>query len=262
MTAWNEMPFPRVIAERVGTEPFTADAVGRSDSAVLLFGDQVLKIGKTSEVSENEYEILKFLDGKLRAPRVLAFARENGFDYLLMTRLDGKMAFDTGLEPETVSARLAEGLRILREVDISACPKTRNFQSVLREAKKRLDTGCLDGIQPKTEDFSDFESLYAYLLDNIPQEKLAFSHGDYCLPNVFFSEDGEIGFLDLGSAGVADRDYDVFMCLWSMRYNFVTLGGMDEERFGKCKSAFFEALGESENEEKLRYHALVDEFFI
>ena len=84
---------------------------------------------------------------------------------------------------------------------------------------------------------------------------------DYCLPNVFLSGD-ELGFLDLGSAGIMDKDYDVFMCLWSMRYNFVTLGGMDEERFEKCKRIFFDALGEPENEEKLRFHGLLDEFFV
>ena len=86
-------------------------------------------------------------------------------------------------------------------------------------------------------------------------------HGDYCLPNVFLSDDG-IGFLDLGSAGVMDKDYDVFMCLWSMRYNFVTLGGMSEERFEACKRCFFDVLGEPENEEKLRFHRLLDEFFV
>ena len=261
MTAWQDYSFPRVIAEKTAGEAFETDSVGRSDSAVLLFADKALKIEKTSSVSDNEYAILQWLDGGLRAPRVLAFARENGFNYLLMTRLEGKMAFASDMTPEEISARLAEGLKLLRSTDISDCPCRRTFFSALKEAKKRMDDGELKALSPQTEEFPDFESLYAYLEANIPEEEPVFSHGDYCLPNVFLSDDG-IGFLDLGSAGVMDKDYDVFMCLWSMRYNFVTLGGMSEERFAVCKSVFFEALGESENEEKLRFHRLLDEFFV
>ena len=261
MTAWQDYSFPRVIAEKTAGEAFETDSVGRSDSAVLLFADKALKIEKTSSVSDNEYAILQWLDGGLRAPRVLAFARENGFNYLLMTRLEGKMAFASDMTPEEISARLAEGLKLLRSTDISDCPCRRTFFSALKEAKKRMDDGELKALSPQTEEFPDFESLYAYLEANIPEEEPVFSHGDYCLPNVFLSDDG-IGFLDLGSAGVMDKDYDVFMCLWSMRYNFVTLGGMSEERFEVCKRCFFEALGEAEKEEKLRFHRLLDEFFV
>ncbi len=261
MTAWSERPFPRVIAEKTMDAPFETDAVGRSDSAVLLYEDKVLKIEKTSDVSECERAILTWLDGKLRAPRVLAFARENGFNYLLMTRLSGKMAFEADMEPEEISAMLAEGLKLLRGTDITDCPRVRSFRSVLAHAKRRMDEGELNGLSPQTDEFADFESLYEYLCAHIPSETPVFSHGDYCLPNVFFDGD-EIGFLDLGSAGVMDKDYDVFMCLWSMRYNFVTLGGMDEARFERCRERFFEALGETENEEKLRYHRLLDEFFV
>ena len=261
MTAWSDYPFPHVIAEKTGEAPFETDAIGRSDSAVLLYSDKVLKIERTSDVSDNEYAILTWLDGKLRAPRVLAFARENGLNYLLMERLGGKMAFEAGIEPEAVSARLAEGLKLLRRTDISDCPSGKDLRTVLDLAKARMDNGELKGLSPQTDEFADFASLYDYLRAHVPQETPVFSHGDYCLPNVFFDGD-EIGFLDLGSAGVMDRDYDVFMCLWSMRYNFVTLGGMSEERFEVCKKIFFEALGEPENEEKLRFHRLLDEFFV
>ena len=255
------MPLPREIAAQIGAERFETDAIGRSDSSVLLFSDKVLKIEKTSAVSDNEHAVLRWLDGKLRAPRVLAFAKENGFNYLLMTRLDGKMSFAAEMSPEEISAKLAEGILLLRSTDITDCPSKKDFAAILRAAKKRMESGALKGLSPQTDAFDTFESLYAYLETHIPTEVPVFSHGDYCLPNVFLSEDG-IGFLDLGSAGVMDRDYDVFMCLWSMRYNFVTLGGMTEERFTACKRAFFNALGESENEEKLRFHGLLDEFFV
>ena len=261
MTDWQKNGIPHEIASKIGEEPFAVDTIGRSDSSVLLFSDKVLKIEKTSAVSDHEYAILRWLDGKLRAPRVLGFARENGFNYLLMTRLSGVMACGTEKTPEEVSAILARGILLLRDTDVTDCPNIRDFRTVLAQAKARLDGGELRDLRPQTEEFSDFDALYGYLTEHVPEETLVFSHGDYCLPNVFLSEDG-IGFLDLGSACVADKDTDVFMCLWSMRYNFVTLGGMDEARFARCKQVFFEALGESENGEKLRFHRLLDEFFV
>lgn len=261
MKSWRDYGFPPVIADRLGEESYQTDSIGRSDAAVLLFSDKVLKIGKTSAVSDYEYAVLKWIDGRLRAPRILSFVRANGFNYLLMTRLSGEMACETKMSPEEVAEDLARGIRVLRSVDITDCPQTRGFREALAEARMRLIGGELDGLRPQTEEFSDFESLYEYLSTNIPEETLVFSHGDYCLPNVFLSDEG-IGFLDLGSAGVMDKDYDVFMCLWSMRYNFVTIGGMDEVRFEKCRQIFFETLGETENREKIRFHRLLDEFFI
>ena len=262
MTAWQDYSFPRVIAEKTAGEAFETDSVGRSDSAVLLFADKALKIEKTSSVSDNEYAILQWLDGGLRAPRVLAFARENGFNYLLMTRLEGKMAFASDMTPEEISARLAEGLKLLRSTDISDCPCRRTFFSALKEAKKRMDDGELKALSPQTEEFPDFESLYAYLEANIPEEEPVFSHGDYCLPNVFLSDEEPCGFLDLGNAGIADKWYDIHMFLWSLWYNFCELGGMSEDDFASCKTLFFEALSLEPNAEKLRYHALMDEFFM
>ena len=261
MKEWTKVGFPLVIAEKIGNEPFSADGIGRSDSSVLLFSDKVLKIEKTSAVSDNEYAVLRWLDGKLRAPRILGFARADGFNYLLMTRLSGEMACRTEKTPEEVSALLARGILLLRNTDVADCPKIRDFRTMLAEAKARLDKGELSDLRPQEAEFADFEGLYTYLAEHIPEETPVFSHGDYCLPNVFLSEDG-IGFLDLGSACVMDQDTDVFMCLWSMRYNFVTLGGMDEARFARCKQIFFEALGEGENGEKLRFHRLLDEFFV
>ena len=253
---------PSTVAERIGDEPFQTDDIGRSDSAVLLFSDKVLKIEKTSDMSDNEYEILRFLEGKLRAPRVLGFARENGFNYLLMSRLEGDMACRTDRTPEEVSEALARGIRLLRGTDISGCPRTRSFSDTLAETKKRMDDGALRGLSPQAKEFENFECLYDYLAAHVPDESPVFSHGDYCLPNVFLSEEGVCGFVDLGRAGVSDRYEDIYMCLWSMRYNFVTLGDMEESRFSECERIFFEALGMERDGEKLRFYELLDEFWI
>ena len=256
----NGIAIPSSIFRHLKNEDFHTDDIGRSDSSVLVFSDRVLKIEKTSELSDGEYQILLWLEGKLPCPRVIAFARENGFNYLLMTRLQGKMACRCDFPEEEVSRMLAEGLRMLWKTDISDCPVRRDWSSKLAEAEMKVKSGALQGVAPNNTEFPDFESQLVYLRECKPKEEFVFSHGDYCLPNVFLSQEGVCGFLDLGRAGIADIYEDIYMCLWSMRYNFVTLGGMKEERFLKCKEIFFHALGMKEDFEKLRLYALMDEF--
>ena len=262
MKANNEITFPQSIAERLGNETFRTDDIGRSDSSVLVFSDCVLKIEKTSELSDTEHEMLLWMDGKLPAPRVIAFERENGFNYLLMTKQHGKMACNCGLSEEEVSRLLAKGLKMLWETKISDCPKKRTLLSMLAETEQKIKDGSLQGLTPVHKEFSDFESVFAYLSQNIPQEDPVFSHGDYCLPNVFLDENGVCSFLDLGRAGISDRYEDIYMCLWSMRYNFVTLGNMEESRFSRCENIFFEELGIEKDLKKLYFFELLDEFWI
>ena len=250
---------PSVIEEKINGKSYQQEDIGRSGSTVLIFDDMVLKIEKTCPAADNEYKILSWLDGKLQAPRVIAFARDGENNYLLMTRLSGVMACEMGQDRATVVRGLAKGLLTLWRVDISDCPLLWDVDAKLALAKERMAT--LSG-KPENASFSDYASLYAYLSENRPTEELVFSHGDYCLPNVFLSGKEPCGFLDLGCAGIADKWYDIHMCLWSLWYNFCELGGMSAEEFASCRALFFEALSLEPNEEKLRYHALLDEFFM
>ncbi|MBQ9747410.1 MAG: aminoglycoside 3'-phosphotransferase [Clostridia bacterium] len=253
------MTLPNEIARIVGDRPYRAEDIGRSGSCVLMFEDMVLKIGTADEAAENECRILRWLDGKLAVPRVLSCVREDGRLYLLMTRLVGRMACDaTLLHAEAVSG-LARGLRALWRVEISDCPVSHTTAERLAAARERLASGKLDGLTPSTG--GSFAALLAWLEANCPTEEPVFSHGDYCLPNVFLCEGDAVAFLDLGYAGVSDRWYDIMMCLWSLRYNFCELGGMGDEEFEAYRALFFRELGLDANEEKLRYHALLDEFF-
>ena len=252
---------PQSIADMVGGTSYYLDNIGRSDSKVLLFEDRVLKIEKITENACREYRILSFLQGKLPVPEILAREEADGYQYLLMTKLRGNMACADGYDPKTVTIGLANGLKRLWQVDVTDCPERHTIDDKLTEAKKRLDTGYFQGKRPDAENFEDFEALYAYLSQNRPEETLVFSHGDYCLPNVFLDGESAIGFLDLGYGGIADLWYDIMMCLWSMRYNFCEFFGMPEEEFSEYKHLLLEHLDLAEDAEKLRYHQLLDLFF-
>lgn len=256
---------PPAIARLTQDKPYQTDEIGRSGSEVRIYDDMVLKIEKGSERSEEEYRIMTWLCGKLPVPRVLAFEKTADEQYLLMSRLRGVMAFDASLaDKKMVAKRLAEGLLSFWALDISDCPVYNGLDGKLKRAKARLDAGLLTHQPDGTEaclGFTTLDALYAYLDENRPTEELVFSHGDYCLPNVFLADGRLCGFLDLGQAGVADRWSDITDCLWSMTYNFRELGGMSEEALAECKEVFFETLGVEHDVKKTKYYDLLNEFF-
>ncbi len=249
-----EQTVPIEIEAIIRGKSYTKEEIGRSGAEILMFPDMVLKIEKTSETADNEYRTLLWLAGKLPAPRVLAFAKEGGMNYLLMTRLQGEMACAEGYEPETVVRGLANGLRSLWQMDITDCPASFSPEKELKMLKTYRESGGKDG------------EILA-LLDEIlsltpPSRELFFTHGDFCLPNIFL-KDGEVaGYLDLGNAGIAEKWYDIATCLWSLSYNFKELGGMGDTEFQRMRALFFEELGMEPDEEKLRFYNLLDEIMM
>ena len=259
---------PKEIYDFIKDQPYETDGIGESGSTVLLFENMVLKIEKTSAQSDNELSVMQWLSGKLPVPKVIAFAQENGYNYLLMSRLSGEMSCsDQNLQSveDTVIA-LADGIKMLWSVDISNCPYINNLDVKLKNAKYNIENNLVD-----TDDFNedtlgeggfkDVSELYDFLLNNRPEEDLVLSHGDYCLPNIFLKDGKVSGFLDLGKTGIADRWQDIALCVRSLKYNICDWFGLDEKAYKKCKALFYSRLGIEEDAEKLRYYILLDELF-
>jgi aminoglycoside phosphotransferase len=82
---------------------------------VICFDDMVLKIEKHQEESDNEHIMMAWLADKLPVPKVLCTEKENGINYLLMSRINGKMSCSTELlaNPKHLVKLLADGLRML-----------------------------------------------------------------------------------------------------------------------------------------------------
>ena len=85
---------PEVIQKAVGTEKYTVDKIGESKSEVRIYDNYVLKIQPQSPETENEYQMIKRLNGRLPVPSILAYEIYNGLAYTLMTKVEGKMLCD------------------------------------------------------------------------------------------------------------------------------------------------------------------------
>jgi kanamycin kinase/aminoglycoside 3'-phosphotransferase-3 len=238
----------------------TQNSVGLSDAEVVEYraGDSptlFLKVEPLGGELRREQEILEWLDGKLPVPTILHWEESAGYAWLLMTAVEGRMACadEVLMNPDRQTVRLlAEGIRLLRSVEIEDCP----FDNTL---DKKL-TAALENIRENRVDMADFSSnntctpleLWEKLCRERPPEELAFTHGDYCLPNIFLDDRVVTGFIDLGRAGIADRWQDVALCVRSLRYNL---------RDESLVDYFFTCLGEAPDWRKIEYYILLDELF-
>ena len=262
-----DLILPEKIKAMIGTELFSIDEVGMSDSSVLLFEDKVLKIQTVCEESENEYNMMRWLYKILPVPKVLGFERRNGKSYLLMTRVSGEMSCSQQymLDPEILVSLLSDALKMLWSVDINECPFMCDLDKKLQMARYNVEKNLvdMDNVQADTFGENGFENPRALLewLDvNRPEEELVLSHGDFCLPNIFLNRDKIAGFIDLGKTGKADKWQDIALCYRSLRDNFG--GKFTENKYGEFSAELlFEKLGIDPDWEKIRYYILLDELF-
>lgn len=262
-----EIMLPKQIEELISGKPYTLSDIGMSGSHVLMFEDMVLKIEQRSNYVEKQVRIMRWLEGKLPAPKVLAFEIMEEKSFLLMSRVYGDMACsEYYLEhPKVLLKALSEALNMMWALDISDCPNIRDLDAELAEGKYRVENGLVDveDAEPTTFTEGGFESpahLLQWLEENRPAQEPVFSHGDFCLPNMLLVDGKVSGFIDLGDAGIGDKWRDIALCYRSLKQNFDgTFGGKVYEDFNP--DMLFEALGIEPNWEKLNYYILLDELF-
>ena len=221
--------FPKSIQSQIAGLPFTENSTGMSGSRVLMFPDMVLKAGKINALSQGTVEIMRWLEGRLPVPRILAYETAGDQEYLLMTRVQGKMACDREYldAPDRLLPLLAEAIRMLWQVDISRCPRSRSLNEELAHARKSLEAGIVDFSRCEKDTFG---------------------------PGGLVS-----GFIDLGDSGVADKWRDLALCFRSLRHN--TDGTYGHVVPGLRAEKLFDHLGIAPDWDKLRYYILLDEFF-
>ena len=167
--------------------------------------------------------------------------------------------------PQILLNGLAAGLKMLWDVDVTGCPRTRDLDVILKEARRRVENDLVDvnDAEPTTFGEGGFESprhLLEWLENNRPAAEPVLSHGDYCLPNIFLENRKVAGFIDLGKTGISDKWNDIALCYRSLKHNFDgTYGGKVYENFNP--DGLFEALGMEPDWEKIKYYILLDELF-
>lgn len=257
---------PDEIARIVNDRPYTVESIGQSGAEVRIFDDMVLKIEPQDGHFDSTVALMRWLDGRLPAPRVLCAVKENGMQYLLMSRVEGMMLCDEAVmaDMEAAVTLYAESLKMLWRTDITGCPVTRSLDAHLAEARCRMEKGLvdMDECEPDTfgpDGFESPEALLMWLEQNRPEPEIALTHGDLCMPNVFVKNEKISGYIDIGNMGVGDRWFDIALCWRSLKHNCT--GKYARKNLGDHTDMLFEKLGIAPDWQKIRYYVLLDDFF-
>lgn len=262
-----QLYIPEEIKSKIENEDYFVDDVGMSGSTVVMLEDKVLKIQPIDEESRNEHRMMEWLKGKLPVPEVYGYIEEKDQNYLLMSRVPGKMSCNAQYmeAPEALVTALADALKMLWSVEANDCPAVYDLDRKLEMAKFNVENGLvdMDNVEPDTFGEGGFENpqaLLDWLIANRPKEERVLVHGDFCLPNIFLQDGQVTGFIDLGKTGIADKWQDIALCYRSLDHNY------SGEYGGKVYGDFnpdilFEKLGIEPDWEKIRYYILMDELF-
>ena len=263
---------PHNIQKLIEGKPYKVDGIGMSGSHVFVFDDCVLKVVEAQNErirhkNDESVQVMRWLEGKIPVPKVLCYESDERYQYLLMSKVPGKMSCDKYYleHSRELVHLLAQSLKLLWSVDVGGCPRNRGFDVELEEARLRVENNLVDpsAVEPTTFGKDGFENpmaLLNWLEENRPEYEPVLSHGDFCLPNVFIDEGKVSGFIDLGAAGIGDKWRDIALCYRSLKYNFDgSYGGKKYDDFDP--DILFEELGIEPNHEKIRFYLLLDELY-
>lgn len=261
------MNFPKSIVKILGDRPYSIDTIGMSKAQVICFEDMVLKIEEQSEESEKELQMMEWLADKLPVPKILCSEKEKDMSYLLMSKIGGEMSCSAEMieSPERLVKILSEGLKMLWNVETSTCPYNNSIDNKLKLAEFRVKNNLsnMDDAESGTYGADGFENpakLLQWLKNNKPPMEPVFSHGDYCLPNIFMKDNKINGFIDLGRSGIADKYQDIALCYRSLKHNLNSLyGGKVGRDFNGMN--LFDQLKMIPDWGKIKYYILLDELF-
>ena len=203
-----------------------------------------------------EKKRLDWLQSRLPVPDVVGYEADDRNEYLLITPLPGRHVATLAAEEvdENIVQQLATGLRAIHAIPIHDCPFDMTLDREIEGARHNVANGLVDEADfDETRLGRSATELFEELLSKRPaDEDLVFTHGDYCLPNVMMDRGEVSGFVDWGSAGVADRYKDIAIVARSLERNT----GED------LTLAFFEAYDlSSPDADKIEYYKLLDEFW-
>ena len=201
-----------------------------------------------------ETSVINWLNGKINVPKIVFFENYQSNDFVLMTGLKGSMLEECDLSPSVYINYMVRALNELQSIDIKDCPFESNVTFRLNELRYLLDNNLADiniNNWEESTEFSSSEELYKWLCNNKPKEDFVFSHGDLCGSNILI-ENNEIGYIDLGRAGKADKWYDIAFCVREIT---------DWENKEKYINEFFTLLEIEPDWDKINYYILLDELF-
>jgi aminoglycoside phosphotransferase len=242
------------LLDRLGAGRHDVVTLGHSGASVVrLLGAGGRPVGYLKAAPSRMRDLAEVVDAErarldwLRArgvpvPKVVGWGREPDLTWVLTAAVRGVPMSDPwpSVERDRVVAVFGETLRALHSLEPAGCPFDFSPSARLRAARQRVgDDAALAG-----------------LASAVPDGTSVVGHGDYCLPNVLIAPGGDVHFVDVGQAGLADRHSDVADALRSIR------GDLNPQFDESHAQRFLDAYGRGDIvDDWLRWFDDVDRFF-
>ncbi|MCA9884431.1 MAG: aminoglycoside 3'-phosphotransferase [Anaerolineae bacterium] len=162
-----------------------------------------------------EYERLKWLQGRIPVPEILAYVEDEARQYLVTATVDGIDAFEFDAKPDDIIRLYAKAIRRLHDLPTADCPFTWIPDEQIAFAQKSVQNNQVND-DNRDEAFKErsWESMLEELIRLRPNDAdLVMVHGDAYNDNVLLNpSSGELAaFIDVGFVAVADRCTDLAM---------------------------------------------------
>lgn len=248
------------VAEFIKNSDLEDITIGCSDSQVIKIkkvqGIYFLKISKKGKLT-SEYEKLKWLNGKLKVPKIILYDVSNNTEYLITESVQGEMVCSDYYinNPDIGIKVIVDAFKNIYSVNIENCPFNVAIDYKLSIIENNVKNKLIKEEDLKKETFEKYGSLdniLKYLKEHKFYDELCFSHGDTSLPNIFAYNNEFSGFIDVGECGLADKWFDLAICEKSIKRNY------GEEYISK----FYNELKIIPNRDKIDYYLLMMELYL
>ncbi|MEM9487342.1 MAG: APH(3') family aminoglycoside O-phosphotransferase [Cyanobacteria bacterium P01_F01_bin.116] len=222
-----------------------------SETLYLKIGHQ--KFSNTTYSIAREKDVILWLNQQIKVPEILDYLENDEHQFLLMKQLEGERLYEKQeTHPHEFVDTFAEAIKQLQKID--DCPFDSSLDMRLAELKYLIDNALIayDDFVDSKSPFSSPEDLYQHLLATKFLEFPVFSHGDMNDANIIVDSQGGIGLIDWGRGGCADIWCDIAHAAQNI---------WEETKDRTLMQRFFENLKIDEDEQKIKYHLLLDELF-
>lgn len=210
---------------------------------LMTRGDErrFVKLAPAGNTLPDEAMRLRFAGNWAPVPELIEYGSDGETDWLMTAALPGVDATKHpwfASDPARLSRTLGEGLRRFHSlVPVNECPFDFTAPVAVSHVRARFAAGLITD-----------EGAVAKLAENVPEGgREVVCHGDYCLPNVFFSGDVLSGYLDMGKLAIADPWWDLAMGSWSVSRNLGPIYQQD----------FFDGYGIPPDEQRIAWYRLL-----
>jgi aminoglycoside 3'-phosphotransferase II len=197
----------------VAAEPITNGMSGADVFRLRMEPVCFLKFAEAGSVQTLRQEIVRTAWLADRGIRVAPLLRihDNGHAAAMQTQaLPGEPADRCDWPPARLLPAIGRAVAGLHALPAAECPFDESVAVRLKRARHAIEQGGVDARHFASRNRNTTPpNLLARLVANPPAEDIVVAHGDLTLSNMVIGPNGDLGFIDCGHAGRADRYLDL-----------------------------------------------------